>query len=118
MLRALGRVCFSVLFLWSVAHCIRHGVDAEALVARGVPVGPTIVYSAAVVCAVGTLLLLCNLAPRIGATLLALLLVPTAYLFDVIPLSVVRDPLRLRPERAIGVRVLGPLGMRYVLTPP
>eukprot|EP01043_Picozoa_sp_COSAG02_P019237 COSAG02_NODE_919_length_15936_cov_5.055314_27_plen_101_part_00 len=82
MLRELGRVCISVLFLWSAIHCIRHGVDAEALAASGVPVGPTIVYAGAVVCIVGTLLLLVGL-PRIGATLLALLLV------DVIPLSVV-----------------------------
>lgn len=97
MLRELGRVCISVLFLWSAIHCIRHGVDAEALAARGVPVGPPIVYAGAVVCVVGTLLLLVGL-PRIGATLLALLLVPTAYLVDVIPLSVVSDQMCLCPE--------------------
>ena len=90
MLRVLGRAIFSVVFLWSAVHCIRHGVEAEDLAARGVPVGPSTVYVVAVLSAVATLLLLCNLHARVGATLLALLLVPTAYIVDVIPLSVVR----------------------------
>ena len=85
MLRVLGRVCLSVLFLWSAAHCLRHGVEAERA-----PVAPSLVYAAAVVSAVGALLLLCNLQPRVGSTLLALLLVPTVYIVDVVPLSAVR----------------------------
>lgn len=90
MLRVLGRVCFSVVFLWSAIRCVRY--DVETLVARGVPGGPSIVYLAALLSTVGALMLLCNWQPRVGATILALLLVPTSYVVDVVPLSAVRVP--------------------------
>ena len=82
MLRVLGRVCFSLVFLWSAVHLARHTTAAGTLA-----VGH---YAAAVCAAVGVLLLLSDWQPRSGAMLLAALLLPATYLVDVVPLSAVR----------------------------
>ena len=90
MLRVLGRVCFSLVFLWSAVHLARHTTAAGTLA-----VGH---YAAAVCAAVGVLLLLSDWQPRSGAMLLAVLLLPATYLVDVVPLSAVRRSASLSPS--------------------
>lgn len=76
----IGRIVFSVLFL---ASAVNHFTAGKAMTgyaqARGVPMAAAAVYGGGVLLGLGGLSVLLGIWPDLGALLLVLFLVPTAY---------------------------------------
>ncbi len=110
----IGRILFSAIFLMSgVSHLTKTGPLSQYAAMKKVPAPTLAVLGSGVMILLGGLSLLLGVAPRLGAILLVVFLVPTAILMH--GFWGVKDPMQKQMEQAHFMKDMAMAGAALVI---